>query len=83
MNVFDIQLLLREMPFRQFRICVSDGTVYHVKHPEFVALGLSTLIFSPSELDSQLPANVATVVINLVQIARIEILARSPSPLVN
>src|SRR5437773_4434202 len=35
---------LRKRPFRPFRIEVSDGTTYDVRHPELVMVGLGAVI---------------------------------------
>jgi hypothetical protein len=35
----DIQARLREQPFRPFRIIVSEGLRYDIKHPDLVLVG--------------------------------------------
>jgi len=40
--------MLREKPFRPFRIYLSDGTVYEIRHAELVMVGRSkAMIFFP------------------------------------
>jgi hypothetical protein len=48
----DIRILTQRKPFRPFRIVTSDGTVYEVRHPDLVMIGLSSVVIGyPSEQD--------------------------------
>jgi hypothetical protein len=38
----DILSLLRARPFIPFRIVTSDGTVYEVRHPDLVVVGIAS-----------------------------------------
>ncbi len=40
----DILRLLRAKPFEPFRISLSDGTEYEVRHPELAIVGRSTVV---------------------------------------
>ena len=45
----DLVGLLRKRPFEPFRLHLSDGTVYDIRHPELAMVGRSTvLIFTPA-----------------------------------
>jgi hypothetical protein len=44
MSSADVLQALRKRPFEAFRIEVSDGSAYEVRHPELVMVGLSSLI---------------------------------------
>jgi hypothetical protein len=45
----DVVEMLREKPFRPFRIHLSDGTVYEIRHAELVKVGRSkAMIFFPT-----------------------------------
>ena len=46
----DIQDLIRHEPFRPFRITLTDGRTYDVRHPEMAMVGRSTVAIG-------LPAN--------------------------
>jgi hypothetical protein len=46
----DIQELVRRQPFRPFRITLTDGRTYDVRHPELAMVGRSTVAIG-------LPAN--------------------------
>jgi hypothetical protein len=39
----DIQELVRREPFRPFRITLTDGRAYDVRHPEMAMVGRSTV----------------------------------------
>ncbi len=40
---FDVIPALRKRPFEPFRILVSDGTTYEIRHPELVMVGLGAI----------------------------------------
>jgi hypothetical protein len=44
MSPIDLLHALRKRPFEPFRIEVSDGSAYEVRHPELVMVGLGALI---------------------------------------
>jgi hypothetical protein len=41
MKTTDIIDYQREQPFRPFRLFVSDGTIYDIRHPELVKVNVS------------------------------------------
>jgi hypothetical protein len=43
MSPADLSQALRQRPFVPFRIEVSDGTAYEVRHPELVMVGLRSV----------------------------------------
>jgi len=44
----DLIEVLRQRPFHPFRIHLSDGIIYEVRHPELVLVGRSTaVVFFP------------------------------------
>jgi hypothetical protein len=40
----DLLTAIRKRPFEPFRIQVSDGTVYDIRHPDLVMVGLGAVI---------------------------------------
>ncbi|MFL5245892.1 MAG: hypothetical protein ACJ8FY_27790 [Gemmataceae bacterium] len=45
----DLIEALRRRPFQPFRMHVTDGTIYEVRHPEMVLVNRSTaFVFSPA-----------------------------------
>jgi hypothetical protein len=50
MSARDVLDLIRRKPFVPFRVVTSDGTVYEVRHPDLIMVGLSSLVIGyPSE----------------------------------
>ncbi len=39
----DLRQFLRQKPFRPFRVTLTDGATYDIRHPELVALGRSSV----------------------------------------
>jgi hypothetical protein len=50
MRTEDIQTLVRQQPFRPFRITLTDGRTFDVRHPELAMVGRTTVAIG-------LPAN--------------------------
>lgn len=69
----NIQLWLRREPFHPFEIQTSGGARYQVFHPEYVALGRTTLIvyFHDSDRWADVP---------FVHVSSIEKLERADAP---
>jgi hypothetical protein len=44
MTPADIRNRTQARPFRPFRIVTTDGTVYEVRHPELVMVGLGSCV---------------------------------------
>jgi len=59
----DLLTALRKRPFDPFRIQVSDGTVYDVRHPELVMVGLGAVIVGvpPAGIDKPVYERAETV----------------------
>jgi hypothetical protein len=68
----DIVEMLQERPFRPFRIDLSDGTVYEIRHAELVKVGRSkAMIFFPT-VDEPHAVFERFVSISLLHITRLE-----------
>lgn len=64
--------VLRQRPFRAFRIHASDGTVYEIRHLEMIVVGRTrALVFLPPE-EMGLPAIERYEAVALVHISRPE-----------
>ena len=44
MSPVDLVQAIRKRPFEPFRILVSDGSTYDIRHPELVMVGLGAVI---------------------------------------
>ena len=51
----DVLQALRRRPFEAFRIQVSDGSTYEVRHPELVMVGLGSLSIGIQVAEQPLP----------------------------
>ncbi len=73
MSAVDLVLLLRARPFRPFRLCMSDATLYEVRHPDLVITDLTTAIVGYPSLEH--PGAAARFdLVSLSHIVRIEFL---------
>ncbi len=55
MSPADVIQALCKRPFEPFRIEVSDGTVYEIRHPELVMVGLGALSIGIPAVGQALP----------------------------
>lgn len=71
MSPADIRILTKRKPFRPFRVVTSDGTIYEVRHPDLVMIGLSSIIIGyPSDQDPE--AYSRSDIVSLRHIIRLE-----------
>ncbi len=63
--------LLRKRPFVPFRIHLTDGTVFEIRHPEMVMPGVRTAIIGVPA-DPLVPLYARTEVVSLLHIVRLE-----------
>ncbi len=68
----DILNLLHRQPFEPFRLCLSDGAVFEVRHPELAMVGRSTVLIGIPEPDSAEPVFDRFVNCALIHITRTE-----------
>ncbi len=55
MSPFDLYNALRKRPFEPFRVEVSDGTSYDVRHPELVMVGVGSVSIGIPATGQDLP----------------------------
>ena len=55
MRPYDILRLLRTQPFHPFRIHLSDGRVFEVRHPALAMVGRSTVTIGVPAADEEQP----------------------------
>ena len=67
----DLLEAVRRRPFVPFRLCLTDGQSYEIRHPELVLPGRrTTTVGLPSDAD--VPLYEHTVVVDLIHIVRLE-----------
>ena len=52
----DLQRLLRQQPFQPFRLTLSNGKTFEVRHPELAVVGRTTLFIGVPAPDLPAPA---------------------------
>ena len=67
------------MPFQSFRLFLTDGAVYDVRHPEMILLGKRSMVLGLSK-DPNQPLYERTVDIDLLHIVRLENLEVAAKP---
>ena len=68
----DIRQFLRQEPFRPFRLTLTDGRTYDVRHPELVVLGRSSLIIGFPRPGDTAPVYDHYVVVSLLHVMQAE-----------
>jgi hypothetical protein len=68
----DLHEWLRNRPFQPFRLVLSNGTVYEVRHPDLVLVGRSTLTIGTPAPEFPEPTYDRLVTVALVHINQIE-----------
>jgi hypothetical protein len=68
----DIRELLRRQPFQPFRIHLSNGTVYEVRHPELILVGRTTLVIGRPAPGAAEPIYEDFSIVALVHINHVE-----------
>ncbi|MFH1920828.1 MAG: hypothetical protein ABIP48_13170 [Planctomycetota bacterium] len=64
----DLRQFLRHEPFRPFRVTLTDGRTYDIRHPELVAMGRSSLIIGFPAPDDPEPVYDDYVVVSLLHV---------------
>ncbi len=44
MSATELLSVLRAKPFRPARLCMSDGTIYEIRHPDLVIVAMGTAV---------------------------------------
>ena len=68
----DIVEMLREKPFRPFRIYLSDGSVYEIRHAELAKVGRSKVLMFFPVVDEPFAVFERYVPVSLLHITRLE-----------
>jgi hypothetical protein len=80
MRAADVIEYLRQTPFVPFRIHVTDGTIYEIRHPELVKVGMTKAdVFFPKD-DTPHAVVLRRESVALVHMVRIEPLEKAGLP---
>jgi hypothetical protein len=72
MPLQDLLQMLRRQPFQPFRVHVTDGSSYDVRHPELCMAGARSVLIGLPAAGSAEPVYDRYVNIDLVHITRLE-----------
>lgn len=67
----DLKVRIQQRPFVPFRVVLTEGTSYEVRHPELFMLGKRAAVIGLSR-DPQQTFFDATVLVDLLNIVRLE-----------
>jgi hypothetical protein len=67
----DLFTALRRRPFEPFRIQVSDGTTYDVRHPELVMVGLVSIAKGVPAAGQELPVYQRVETVSLQHVVKL------------
>ncbi|MFM7070955.1 MAG: hypothetical protein ACKO38_04060 [Planctomycetota bacterium] len=70
MTVQTFRDLLSQRPFKPFRIVLSSGLAYEVRHPEMALLTRSSLLVGVDDVDDGVPAEFR--ICSLLHVAAVE-----------
>jgi hypothetical protein len=73
----DVRRWLRHQPFQPFRICVVDGAVYEIRHPEIATVSRTVVRLTPPSPDGTEAQQVTEVA--LLHISRLERIIKGAS----
>lgn len=79
----DIVRELKRQPFQPFRVCLSDGTVHEVRHPELAVVGRSSMFIGRPAAGEPQPIFDEGLWVALLHINRIEALPVAANPSTN
>jgi hypothetical protein len=75
----DFRVHLRKQPFQPFRITLTDGRTYEVRHPELAMVGRSIVIIGLARPDEPQPVSDHQVTVSLLHIMQIEAILPPPT----
>jgi hypothetical protein len=68
----DIREFLGHRPFQPFRITLTDGRTYDVRHPEMVMVGRSSIVIGLPAPDESEPVYDRFVTVSLLHVMQVE-----------
>jgi hypothetical protein len=76
----DLLEMLRKRPFEPFRIRLSNGETYEVRHPELAMVGQSAMAIGVPRPNARHPMYDRLVTVALLHINQVEPIAAPPQP---
>jgi hypothetical protein len=79
----DIHQLLHKEPFQPFRLHLSNGRTYEVRHPELALVGRTTVFIGVPAADLSIPVYDVFDLVSLVHINNVEPIPKNAPPSTN
>jgi hypothetical protein len=79
----DFRELLGRRPFQPFRLHLSNGADYEVRHPELALVARSVVWLDIPAPALSIPAGERTILVALIHIVQIDFLESGPPPSLN
>ena len=79
MSPEDILIFVNRRPFEPFRLFVTDGSVYEIRHPEMVMMGKRSLAVGLAQTNAQPPLYDRLAIVALLHVTRVEPIEVSPN----
>jgi hypothetical protein len=70
----DLREYIRRQPFRPFRVTLTDGRTYEVRHPEMLMIGRSSAVIGLPRPGDDEPVYDHHVTVSLLHIMQVELL---------
>jgi hypothetical protein len=79
MSPRDLKDTLRRLPFQPFRIVVTDGASYEIRHPDFLLVGKRTAyVGTASQQGTDIPERVIQVdMLHIIRTEPLDVASRS------
>jgi len=68
----DVREFLDQKPFCPFRVTLTDGRIYEIRHPELVMVGRSTVVIGIPAANDPTPVYDRLVTVSLIHIMQLE-----------
>jgi hypothetical protein len=76
----DLRDRLRRRPFQHFRLILTDGRAFEVRHPELAMVGQSTVAIGLARPGRDEASSERLITVPLVDVLRIEPAGSTPAP---
>jgi len=70
----DIRNFVKQQPFQPFRITLTDGRTYDVRHPEMAMVGKSSVAIGLPAAEDEEPIYDRLVTVSLIHIMQAEVI---------
>jgi hypothetical protein len=80
MRAEDLRRVIRQQPFQRFRIHLTDGTVYEIRHPDMAMVTPSTVLIGVASPGQPGDAIEHVEMVSLLHVVRVEPVLTTVAP---